>query len=144
MTLPARPKSKMIKTLRPFCICASICQKTVRKRRRNHGYKINAKSFFAPAWATQPPQIGCPYILKASLQRLCRAILTAEGHVKKARKFPTRTWNLAHDVDDAGLLWNAVYVPAQIEHFDARANETCLIMYSNFAWSCSELWFSQL
>ena len=144
MALSARQQSKVIKMLGLFWVFSQHRSKTVRKRRRNHGYKINAKSFFAPAWATQPPQIGCPYILKASLQRLCRAILTAEGHVKKARKFPTRTWNLAHDVDDAGLLWNAVYVPAQIEHFDARANEKCLIMYSNFAWSCSELWFSQL
>ena len=90
MALSARQQSKVIKMLGPFCVFCQHRSKTVRKRRRNHGYKINAKPVFAQPWATQPPQIGCPYILKAILQRLCRAILTAEGQTKTMRKFPMR------------------------------------------------------
>ena len=55
MVLSARQQSKVIKMLGPFCAFRQHRSKTVRKRRRNHGYKINAKSVFAPPWATQPP-----------------------------------------------------------------------------------------
>ena len=49
MALSARQKSKVIKMLGPFCAFCQHRSKTVRKRRRNHGYKINAKSFFCTA-----------------------------------------------------------------------------------------------
>ena len=88
MALSARQNSKVIKPQRPFCVFASNRPKTVQKRRRNHGYRIDAKSVFAPARARQPHQTGRPYMLEASLQRLCGAILTAKWQTKKARKFP--------------------------------------------------------
>ena len=58
MVLSARQQSKVIKMLGPFCFFRQHRSKTVRKRRQNHGYRIDAKSVFAPPGATQPPQIG--------------------------------------------------------------------------------------
>ena len=88
MALRESQQSKVIKPQRPFCVVASSRPKTVQKRRRKHGYRIDVKSVFALAWARKPPRTGLPYMFEASLQRLCRAILPAEGQIKKARKCP--------------------------------------------------------
>ena len=133
MALSARQHSKVIKPQRPFCVFASNRPKTVQKRRRNHGYKIDAKSVFAPAWARQPPQTGLPYMFEASLQRLCRAILPAEGQIKKARKFPMQNQISAPVVDDARAALEFVFVRTPANRFSAVGNEKHLLLYNNSA-----------
>ena len=112
MALSARQHSRVIKPQRPFCVFASNRQKTVQKRRRNHGYRIDAKSVFASAWARQPAQTGLPYMFEASLQRLCRA---------------------APVVDDAEAALEYVFVRTPANRFSAMGNEKNLLSYNNSA-----------